>query len=144
MNLLFLDSEMRSKAMLIVQAPVQNIEVLFGRCFFKIFLLNVLWHILLFFSSLDPSMKMCKCLGYLSLTFSNSSWKITGGVLFLWNLLSVKFMFGVLMIQGGISGMIVLCISVKSMSTSPMFVSVQRPKGFMAFSFFWNSSLYFE
>ena len=52
------------------------------------------------FSSLDPSMKMYKCLGYLSLTFSNR--KINGQVLFLWNLWSVKFMFGV---QGGITGM---------------------------------------
>ena len=32
-NLLFLDSEIRSRAMLIAQASAQNIEVLFGRCF---------------------------------------------------------------------------------------------------------------
>ena len=37
MNLLFLDSEMRSRAMLIAQASALNIEVSFGRCFFKRF-----------------------------------------------------------------------------------------------------------
>ena len=60
----------------------------------------------------------------------------------LWNLRSIKIMFGVLIIQGGISGMIVLWISVRFTSASPMIVSMRRPKGFMAFSFFWNSSLY--
>ena len=45
--------------------------------------------------------------------------KLVARVLFLWNLQSVKLMFGVFMVQGGISGMIVLCISVKFMSTSP-------------------------
>ena len=49
-------------------------------------------------------------------------------------------MFGVFMVKGGISCMIVLWISVKSMSTSPMIVSIRRSKGFMGF---WNSSLYF-
>ena len=34
------------------------------------------------FSSLELSVKMCKCLGYFSLTFSNSSWKISGQVSF--------------------------------------------------------------
>ena len=48
-------------------------------------------------------------------------------------------MFEVLMVQGGISGMIV-----KSMSTSLKIVFIQRPKGFMYFSFFTNSSLYFR
>ena len=57
-------------------------------------------------SSLDPSVKMCECLGYFSLIFSSPSWKISGWVLFLWNLQSVKIMFGVLMVQGGTSGMI--------------------------------------
>ena len=52
-------------------------------------------------------------------------------------------MFGFLMIQGGISGMILLWISVKSMSDSPMIVSIQRPMGYMALLFFWNSSFYF-
>ena len=33
MNLLFLDSEMRSRAMLIVQASVLNIEESFRKCF---------------------------------------------------------------------------------------------------------------
>ena len=33
-ELLFLDSEMRSRAILIAQASAQNIEVSFGRCFF--------------------------------------------------------------------------------------------------------------
>ena len=75
MNLLFLDSEMRSRAMLIAQASALNIEVLFGRCFFlNISPLCIVAHPVIF-SSLDLSMKMCKCLGYLSLTFSNSSWE---------------------------------------------------------------------
>ena len=47
------------------------------------------------------------------------------------------------MVQGGISGMIDLWISVKSTSTTPMMASIRRPKSFMAFLFFWNSSLYF-
>ena len=75
------------------------------------------------------------------LSFSSSSWKIRAWVLFLWNLRSVKIMFGVLIVEGGISGMIVLWISVRSISASPMIVSIWKPKGFMAFSFFWNSSL---
>ena len=48
MNLLILDSEMRSRAMLIVQVSALNIKVSFERCFFKIFSFYVLWHILLF------------------------------------------------------------------------------------------------
>ena len=45
-------------------------------------------------------------------------------------------MFGVLMVQGGMSGMIVLWISVNSMSTSLMIVSIWKLKGFTVFSFF--------
>ena len=45
-------------------------------------------------------------------------------------------MSGVLMVQSGISGIIVLCISFKSMSTSSMIVSIWRPKDFMAFFVF--------
>ena len=141
MNLLFLDSEMRSRAMLIVQACALNIEVSFGRCSLNIFPLCIVAHPVIL-STLDPSVKMWKCLGYFSLTFSNSSWKINRWVLFLWNLWSVKIMFGVLIVQDEISGMIVLWISVRSTSPSPMIVSTQRPKSFMAFSFFWNNSLY--
>ena len=48
MNSLFLDSEMRSRAMLIAQASSLNIEVSFGRFKKKKFSLYVLWHILLF------------------------------------------------------------------------------------------------
>ena len=47
MNLLFLDSEMRPRAMLIVQASALNIGVIW-EMFFLIFPLYVLWHILLF------------------------------------------------------------------------------------------------
>ena len=94
MNLLFLDSEMRSRAMLIVLASALNIEVSFGRCFSNIFPLCTVPNPVIF-SSLDPSVKMCKCLSYLSLTFSNSAGKISGWVLLLWNLRSVMFMFGV-------------------------------------------------
>ena len=36
MNLLFLDSEMRLRAILIVQASELNIELLFGKCFLNI------------------------------------------------------------------------------------------------------------
>ena len=38
---------------------------------------------------------------------------------------------GVFMVQGGIAGMIVLCIS--TMSTFPMIIFNRRPKGFMGF-----------
>ena len=141
MNLLFLDSEMRSRAILIAQASALNIEVSLTRCFLKSFPLYIVAHPVIL-STLDPSVKMCKCLGYFSLTFSNSSWKIRGWVLFLWNLRSVKIMFGFLIVQGGISGMIVLWISIRSTSASPMIVSIRRTKVFMTFSFFWNSSLY--
>ena len=110
-NLLFFDSERRSRAILIAQASALNIEVSFGRCFLKIFPLCIVAYPVIL-SSLDPLVKMCKCLGYFSLTFSSSSWKISGWVLFLWNLWSVKIIFGVLIVQGGISGMIVLLISV--------------------------------
>ena len=85
MNLLFLDSEMRSRAILIAQASALNIEVSLGRCFLKNFSLCIVAHPVIL-STLDLSVKMCKCLGYFSLTFSNSSWKISGCVLFLWNL----------------------------------------------------------
>ena len=125
--------------MLISQASALNIEVTFGR--FKKNPLCIVAHPDIL-SSLDSSLKMCDCLGYFSLTFSSSSWKIRGWVLFLWNLRSVKIMFGVPIVQGGISGMIVLWISVRSTSASAMIVSIRRPKGFMAFSFFWNLSLY--
>ena len=77
MNLLFLDSEMRSRAILIAQASALNIEVSFGRCFLKIFPLCIVAHPVIL-STLDPSMKMCECLGYFSLTSSSSSWKISG------------------------------------------------------------------
>ena len=130
---LFLDSEMRSRAVLIAQASALNIELSFGRYFLKDFPLCIVAHPVIL-SSLDLSMKMCECLGYFSLTFSSSSWKIRRWVLFLRNLRSVKIMFGVLIVQGGISGMIVLWISVRS--TSPMIVSIQRSKSFIAFSFF--------
>ena len=101
MNLLFLDSVMRSRAMLITQASALNIGVIQEMFFLNISPLCIVAHTV--FSSLDLSVKMYKCLGYLSLTFSNSSWKISGRVLFLWNLQHIKFMFGVLMVQGGIS-----------------------------------------
>ena len=77
MNLLFLDSEMRSITMLIVQASALNIEMSFGRCFLNIFPLCTVAHRVIFFS-LDSSMKMCECLGYFSLAFSNSPRKISG------------------------------------------------------------------
>ena len=67
MNLLFLDSEMRSRAMLIMQASALNIEMLF-----KYSPLCIVAHPVIF-SSLDLSVKMCECLGNISLTFSNSS-----------------------------------------------------------------------
>ena len=38
MNLLFLDTEIRSRAILIAQASTLNIEISFERCFLKIFL----------------------------------------------------------------------------------------------------------
>ena len=37
MNLLFLDSEMRSRAILVAQTSALNVEVSLGRCFFKNF-----------------------------------------------------------------------------------------------------------
>ena len=83
MNLLFLDSEMRSRAMLIMKASMLNIKGVIWKMFFlNIFPLNTVAHPVIFFS-LDQSVKMCKYLGYLSLTFSNSAWKISGQVLFL-------------------------------------------------------------
>ena len=81
MNLLFLDSERRSKAMLIAQTYALNVKGVIWEMFFKCFPFMyccISW----VFSSLDLSMKMCKYLEYLSLTFSNSSWKITRRVLF--------------------------------------------------------------
>ena len=51
-------------------------------------------------------------------------------------------MSGVFIVQGGIFDMIVLWISVRSTSAFLMIVSIQRPRGFMAFSLFWNSSFY--
>ena len=63
--------------MLIVQASALNIEVLFWRCLLNIYSLCTVAHPVIF-SSLEPSVKMCECLGHLSLTFSNSSWKISG------------------------------------------------------------------
>ena len=38
-NLLFFDSEMNSRAMLIAQASALNIEVLFERCLFPLYVL---------------------------------------------------------------------------------------------------------
>ena len=54
-------------------------------------------------------------------------------------------MFGVFIFQGGISGVIVLWVPVKSTSASPMLVSILRPKGFMAFGISlrtWDEKLY--
>ena len=55
MNLLFLDSEMRSRAMLIAQASALNIEVLFVRFKKNISPLCIVTHPVIF-SSLDLSM----------------------------------------------------------------------------------------
>ena len=66
MNLLFLDSEMRPRAILIAQASALNMEVSFGRFFFFFFFSNIFPVCIVahpfIFSSLDPSVKMCKCL----------------------------------------------------------------------------------
>ena len=52
-----------------------KIEVLFGSCFLVISSLYIAAHPIVF-AFLDSSVKMCKCAGYLFLTFSISSWKI--------------------------------------------------------------------
>ena len=115
--------------------------------FLKIFPLCIVAHPIIL-STLDPSVKMCKRLGYFFLTFSNSPWKISGWVLFLWNLRSVKIMFGVLIVKGGISGMIVLWISVRSTSASPMIVSIRGQRVLWLFHSFgialciWDEKLY--
>ena len=59
MNLFFLDSEMRSRAILIAQVSALNIEVSFGRFFLKMFPLCIVAHPVIL-SSLDSSVKMCK------------------------------------------------------------------------------------
>ena len=59
--------------MLITQVSALNIEVLLGDVFSflkNIFLLCTVAHPIIFFSSSDPSVKICKSLRYLSLTFS--------------------------------------------------------------------------
>ena len=81
MNLLFLDSKMMTRAILIAEASALNIEVSFGRCFLNISPLCIVAHPVIF-SSLDPSMKMYECLGYLSLTFLIPLGKLAGGFCF--------------------------------------------------------------
>ena len=46
------------------------------------------------------------------------------------------------MVQGGIFAMIELCIFVKFILASSIIVLIWRPKGFIAFLFLSNSSLY--
>ena len=89
MNLLFLDSDMKSRAILIAQACALNIEVSFGRCVFKniSFMYCSTSYYFIHFTFICEDVQVFRIF---SLTFSNSSWKISGWVLFLWNSRSVK------------------------------------------------------
>ena len=142
MNLLFLNSEMRLRATSIVQASVLNIEVLFGRCFLNISPLCIVAHPVIF-SSLDPSVKMCKHLGYLSLNFSNSSQKISGEFYFcgIYRAFTV-YVWG---LYGPRKNIWYNCLMYfyqihVYFSNDCFHLEV---KGFYDFSFFWNSFLYF-
>ena len=66
-----------------------------------------------------------------------------GWVLVLENAFSSRITLGVLMIQGGVCGKVLTCILFSGIFDSCRVDFIQRPKGFIVFSFLSKCCLYF-